>query len=76
MPAWVPGIGGQFYPLWPVFNIADAAITVGIVVVLLFQKKLFLDAGVVPAPVALVPPTDLAPEAAPVTEAPLPSTGA
>jgi signal peptidase II len=40
-PDWVPLLGGNRLDLWPVFNIADVAITVGIVWALLFQKRLF-----------------------------------
>lgn len=32
-------LGGGTYHLWPIFNVADAAITVGILVVLIFQGK-------------------------------------
>ena len=40
-PEWVPGIGGEVKPLFPpIFNIADSAICVGIVVLLLFQRRL------------------------------------
>lgn len=36
----LPGfMGGGTYHLWPIFNVADMAITVGIVVVLIFQGK-------------------------------------
>lgn len=38
---WVPLIGGDYTSLWPIFNIADAAISVGIVVILIFQGKFF-----------------------------------
>jgi len=38
---WVPIFGGDYTSLWPIFNIADAAISVGIVVVLIFQGKFF-----------------------------------
>ncbi len=41
-PAWVPFIGGtelQFFS--PIFNIADSAITTGVFILILFQKKVF-----------------------------------
>ena len=39
-PDWVPFIGGQFFLFFqPIFNIADAAITVGILVLILFLLK-------------------------------------
>ncbi len=39
-PAWVPWVGGQeFLFFQPVFNLADAAITVGVLVMLIFYSK-------------------------------------
>ena len=38
VPREVPVIGGTHFFLWPVFNIADAAIFCGIASILLFQK--------------------------------------
>lgn len=41
-PSWVPVWGGEDFVFFrPVFNIADAAISVGVVVILLFQKTYF-----------------------------------
>jgi signal peptidase II len=41
-PAWVPVWGGEDYIFFrPVFNIADAAISVGVVIILIFQKTYF-----------------------------------
>ena len=34
-------LGGGTYHLWPIFNIADASISVGIIVILFFQGKFF-----------------------------------
>ncbi len=39
LPSWIPLIGGGYMSLWPVFNVADSAISIGIVAILLFQKK-------------------------------------
>lgn len=41
-PGWVPFVGenARLF-LWPIFNIADAAISVGIIVTLIFQGKFF-----------------------------------
>ncbi len=40
-PSWIPGLGGRELSFFePVFNIADAAISTGVLVLLCFQKKL------------------------------------
>ncbi|MEL7339515.1 MAG: signal peptidase II [Bacteroidota bacterium] len=39
--SWVPFFGGSYTSLWPIFNIADAAISVGIVAILFFQGRFF-----------------------------------
>ena len=41
-PSWIPFVGGdrlQFFR--PIFNVADSAISVGMITILLFQKKFF-----------------------------------
>lgn len=38
---WVPLWGGQYIALWPIFNIADASIFVGVAIILIMQKKFF-----------------------------------
>jgi len=38
---WVPIWGGEYMALWPIFNIADASIFVGVAIILLFQNKFF-----------------------------------
>lgn len=41
-PEWLPFIGGDFFLFFrPVFNIADSAITMGVLSVLLFQRSIF-----------------------------------
>lgn len=41
-PDWVPWVGGtQLIFFRPVFNIADSSITVGVSIVLIFQKRFF-----------------------------------
>lgn len=41
-PSWIPGIGGQRFEFFsPVFNIADSAITTGIIALLLFYRSYF-----------------------------------
>lgn len=53
LPSWVPFLGGQRFTFFdPVFNIADASISVGVITLLVFQKKLF------PKTPASLPATD------------------
>ncbi|ALM20890.1 lipoprotein signal peptidase [Nonlabens sp. MIC269] len=41
-PSWIPGIGGNKFTFFnAVFNIADSAITIGVILLLLFSKKAF-----------------------------------
>lgn len=41
MPEWVPFMGGKLVSFFdPVFNIADAAISTGVIILLVFQKKM------------------------------------
>lgn len=41
-PEWLPFVGGQSFSFFrPVFNIADSAITTGVLILLIFQKKFF-----------------------------------
>lgn len=41
-PQWVPGIGGDRFTFFSaVFNVADAAISIGVIAILVFQKRFF-----------------------------------
>jgi len=41
-PGWVPGWGGEDFEFFrPIFNIADASISTGIISILFFQKRFF-----------------------------------
>ena len=41
-PDWVPALGGEYFLFFsPVFNIADSSIFVGVLMILIFQKRFF-----------------------------------
>lgn len=41
-PSWLPFLGGKEFEFFsPVFNIADASISTGVIAILLFQKRFF-----------------------------------
>ncbi len=41
-PSWMPFVGGQNFEFFaPVFNIADASISIGVITLLIFQNKFF-----------------------------------
>lgn len=42
IPDWFPMLGGQkFFPY--IFNVADAAISIGIILIIIFQKRFFVE---------------------------------
>lgn len=42
LPEWIPFKGGQYFEFFrPVFNVADASISVGIILILLFYRSIF-----------------------------------
>ena len=41
LPNFIPFMGGQYYSLWPIFNVADSAIFCAVAYILIFQKRLF-----------------------------------
>ncbi len=42
LPSWVPIWGGERFTFFsPIFNLADASISIGVITILLFQKKFF-----------------------------------
>jgi signal peptidase II len=42
LPEWIPFWGGEYFIFFrPVFNIADSAISIGVVSVLLFHRSFF-----------------------------------
>jgi len=40
---WVPLWGGDQIALWPIFNVADASIFIGVSIILIMQKKFFAE---------------------------------
>jgi signal peptidase II len=38
---WIPVFGGDYMALWPIFNIADASIFIGVTIILIMQKVFF-----------------------------------
>ena len=42
LPNWIPFFGGKFFEFFQfIFNVADACITIGVFIILIFQKKFF-----------------------------------
>ena len=42
-PEWLPFVGGQYYTFFEcVFNVADAAISSGVAILLFFNRKFYL----------------------------------
>jgi signal peptidase II len=41
-PKWIPVMGGDSFEFFsPVFNIADSSISIGLIIILLFQNRFF-----------------------------------
>jgi len=44
LPKWIPLWGGDYFIFFrPIFNIADASITTGVLMIIVFQKRFFRD---------------------------------
>jgi len=42
LPSWIPFWGGEYFTFFdPVFNVADSSISVGVAILLFFNKKAF-----------------------------------
>jgi signal peptidase II len=62
VPAAWPLVGGKYVSLWPIFNVADSSIFVGVALILLLQGRFFGHDPQAAAPAALAgpPPSSLA----------------
>jgi signal peptidase II len=57
LPAAWPLVGGKYVSLWPIFNVADSSIFVGVALILLLQSRFFGPAQpAVAAPASAGPP--------------------
>ncbi len=65
LPQTWPLVGGKYVSLWPIFNVADSAIFLGVALILIFQSRFFREEE---APVAANPVTHNAPLVAPDSE--------
>ncbi|MEN9448668.1 MAG: hypothetical protein RJA25_1958 [Bacteroidota bacterium] len=44
LPNWIPFMGGKYFEFFQfIFNVADACISIGVGIILIFQKKFFQD---------------------------------
>jgi signal peptidase II len=59
-PSWLPIIGGQEFEFFsPIFNIADASISTGVITLLVFQKRFFKKHSKMQQPVTIETSTDI-----------------
>jgi signal peptidase II len=58
MPHWIPVIGGQPMSLWPIFNVADSAIFIGVLIILLNQSRFLSSETETPAAADNAPATE------------------
>ncbi|MEO8762567.1 MAG: lipoprotein signal peptidase [Bacteroidia bacterium] len=58
-PTWLPIWGGEDYMFFrPIFNLADASISTGVILILLFQKRFFKENQLAENPVESTQPTE------------------
>lgn len=62
-PSWMPFVGGSEFEFFsPIFNIADASISTGVITLLVFQKKFFKKHSSGEKPVTIETSTDISDE--------------
>jgi signal peptidase II len=68
LPSWIPFVGGNKFVFFdPVFNIADSSITMGVLFIILFQKRFFKhDTSAKPATETPTQPTEITNEENPI----------
>ena len=63
-PDWIPILGGKEFEFFsPIFNIADASISVGVITLLIFQKRFFKKPDEVKSPSAVKTNTEIGDQA-------------
>jgi signal peptidase II len=63
-PSWVPFVGGKEFEFFsPIFNIADASISIGVITLLLFQKRFVRKNYTEPEPQPIPSNTELSDQA-------------
>ncbi len=63
-PQWLPFLGGKMFEFFsPIFNIADSSIFIGVVIILIWQKKFFKEKEQPAEETSLPPTTESQPEA-------------
>jgi signal peptidase II len=68
-PEWIPYLGGEYFLFFsPVFNIADSSIFLGVISILIFQKKFFKENETTIAEEHQQPASSIDPPSLPTTD--------
>jgi len=69
LPDWIPYFGGKYHIFFkPIFNLADTAITIGVVSILLFNRSFFAGNTPIPGTATATAVAESGPESADVEE--------